>query len=68
MTRFFCADCGSPLFSEPAQGPFQVVKAGSLDDPSWLSLGGALYTCSAQPWAHIDRSKPVFEKMPPGAG
>jgi len=61
--RYFCADCGSPLFSEPEIQPIFVVKAGSLDDPSWLKLGGALYTSSAQPWAHIDRSLPAFEKM-----
>ncbi|MBV9905422.1 MAG: hypothetical protein JO346_12670, partial [Alphaproteobacteria bacterium] len=44
-----------------------VVKAGSLDDPSWLKIGGALYTKSAQPWAHIDPNGLKFERMPPGA-
>jgi hypothetical protein len=68
IKRFFCAECGSPLFSEPSAGAFQVVKAGSLDDPSWLTLAGAIYTSSAQPWAHIDPNKLKFETMPPGAG
>ncbi len=63
--RGFCGDCGSPLFSEPPGGAILVVKAGSLDDPSWLKIGGALYVSSAQPWAHIDRNLPCFEKMPP---
>ena len=63
--RSFCGDCGSPLFSEPPGGTIMVVKAGSLDDPSWLKIGGALYVSSAQPWAHIDRSLPAFDKMPP---
>jgi hypothetical protein len=67
VTRMFCGDCGSPLFSEPEMGPFQVVKAASLDDPGKLTVGGALYTSEAQPWAHIDPAKPAFEKMPPGA-
>ena len=31
-------------------------------------VGGALYTSSAQPWAHIDPNKLRFEKMPPRAG
>ncbi len=65
--RGFCAECGSPLFSEPPGDTIRVVKAGSLDDPSWLKIGGALYTASAQPWAHIDETKMRFEKMPPGA-
>ena len=65
VTRAFCGTCGSPLFSEPPPGrDIVVVKAGSLDDPSWLQPGGALYASSAQPWAHIDRTKVVFEKMP----
>jgi hypothetical protein len=68
VTRSFCGECGSPLFSEPPGGAIWVVKAGSLDDPSWLKLGGALYTSSAQPWAHIDPNKMQFEKMPPPRG
>jgi hypothetical protein len=67
VVRMFCGDCGSPLFSEPEAGPFQVVKAASLDDPGKLTVGGALYVSEAQPWAHIDPAKPAFEKMPPGA-
>ena len=67
VTRFFCAECGSPIYSEPAAGPFQVLKAASLDDPSKLTVRGALYVSEAQPWAHIDPDKPSFDKMPPGA-
>ncbi len=66
VTRYFCGDCGSPVYSTPDGGrPLTVVKAGSLDDPSWLKLGGALYTKSAQPWSHIDENLMRFETMPP---
>ena len=65
--RSFCASCGTPIFSEPQGGAIWVVKAGTLDDPSWLKLGGNVYTKSAQPWAHIDPNLVQFEKMPPGA-
>ena len=67
ITRNFCDTCGTPLFSEPPGGAIWVVKAGTLDDPSWLKLSGNLYTKSAQPWAHIDPGLLQFEKMPPGA-
>jgi hypothetical protein len=68
VARHFCAVCGSPLFSQPpAEYGLVVIKAASLDDPSWLSVQGALYVSSAQPWAAIDRSKLVFDKMPPRA-
>jgi hypothetical protein len=63
--RHFCGDCGSPLFSEPEISPIYGIKAGSLDDPSWLKMNGALYTSAAQPWAHIDPTLMQFEKMPP---
>ena len=67
VTRAFCGACGSPLFSEPpAERALVIVKAGSLDDPSWLTPGGALYVKSAQPWAHIDRARLVFDGMPGG--
>jgi hypothetical protein len=67
VSRAFCETCGTPLFSEPPGGRIWVVKAGSLDDPSWLKIGGALYVQSAQPWAHIDPNKLKFDRMPPGA-
>ncbi|MBV8978050.1 MAG: GFA family protein [Alphaproteobacteria bacterium] len=68
VTRYFCPDCGSPIYSDPAGAPFEVLKAASLDDPSTLVVGGALYVSEAQPWAQIDPAKPQFPKMPPRAG
>jgi len=65
LTRSFCNTCGSPLFSEPDRGAVWIVKAASLDDPSWLAVAGAIYTKSAQPWAYIDPDKMQFEAMPP---
>ena len=65
VTRYFCAECGSPLYSLPESRPLAIVKAASLDDPSGLSVMGALYVSEAQPWAHIDPDKLRFEKMPP---
>jgi hypothetical protein len=67
VTRFFCPDCGSPLYSVAQSGPFDVIKAASMDDPGMLDIGGALYVSEAQPWAFIDPDKPRFDKMPPGA-
>ena len=67
VTRSFCETCGTPMFSEPPGDAIWVVKAGTLADPSWLQMSGALYTKSAQPWAHIDKTKMRFDRMPPGA-
>jgi hypothetical protein len=50
--RSFCSTCGSPLFSVAAVMPEVVfLKAGSLDDASWLQPAVEAWTSSAQPWA-----------------
>ncbi len=65
VTRQFCADCGSPLFSVLGSNPnLLVIKAGSLDDPSWLSPSMNIWTDSAQPWAYIAEDLPRMAKNP----
>jgi hypothetical protein len=50
--RNFCSACGSPLFSLSAAAPqFVFIKAGSLDDSSWVQPGLEVWTRSAQPWS-----------------
>jgi hypothetical protein len=50
--RSFCSACGSPLFSIAAVAPDAVyIKAGSLDDASWLAPAFEVWTTSEQPWA-----------------
>jgi hypothetical protein len=50
--RNFCAACGSPVFSVAAVAPELVfIKAGSLDDASWLEPAVEAWTSSAQPWS-----------------
>jgi hypothetical protein len=49
-----CAKCGSRLFHEPrANTKITIVKAGNLDDTSWLFPVGHIWTRSAQPWVAI---------------
>ena len=68
VERQFCPDCGTPLFSALAgMAQLWAIKAGSLDDPSWLKPTAFLWTKSAQPWAHRDPALPGFEKQPPSA-
>ena len=36
--RYFCGNCGSPLFSHgAAYGELAFIKAGTLDDATWLA-------------------------------
>lgn len=50
--RNFCSACGSPVFSIAAVAPdLAFIKAGSLDDASWLEPAVEVWTSSAQPWS-----------------
>jgi hypothetical protein len=50
--RNFCSACGSPLFSlSPAAPQLVFIKAGTLDDSSWLEPTLEVWTRSAQHWS-----------------
>ena len=50
--RSFCSACGSPVFSIAAVAPeLAFIKAGSLDDASWLEPAVEVWASSAQPWS-----------------
>ncbi len=50
--RSFCSRCGSPVFSVAAVMPEVIfIKAGSLDDASWVEPAAEAWTSSAQPWS-----------------
>ncbi len=51
VTRSFCGDCGSQLYSNVAVMPgFMFVKSGALDDASWMEPASDFWGSSAQPW------------------
>jgi hypothetical protein len=63
----FCPACGSRLYHDASNDPEIVsVKAGSLDDTSWLRPAGHIWTRSRQPWVDISDAPAglVFETEP----
>jgi hypothetical protein len=51
--RVFCPECGSPILTRLHEAPgIAVIKAGTLDDPSWLEPQMEIFTDSAHPWVH----------------
>src|SRR5687768_15041233 len=51
VERRFCPSCGSPLFSETQALPGVILlKAGTLDDASWVEPQLEVWGRSAQPW------------------
>lgn len=65
VSRKFCPTCGTPLFSALAgPAPLVAIKAGSLDDPSWVKPAAEIWTASAQPWAPHGEGLPRIPKNP----
>ena len=65
VTREFCSNCGSGLFSHLEIAPSMVVvKVGTLDDPSWFKPAKHLWTESEMPWAHIEDDA---DRLPQGS-
>jgi hypothetical protein len=57
LSRHFCGNCGSPIYSHRNPNPgFVVVRAGTLDDKSSLKIAGNIWTSTAASWSHIDPS------------
>jgi hypothetical protein len=65
VSRGFCPNCGSPIWSLISTMPDAVaLKAGSLDDPSQFNPMVQVYMKSAPPWAPTHGHLPKFDKMP----
>jgi len=55
LHRYFCADCGSPIYSQRETTPETVVvRAGTFDDAGDMKITANIWTKSARPWAYID--------------
>lgn len=61
----FCGTCGTRLYNAPARHPGALsIKAGTLDDTSWLRPVGSVWTRSAQPWVTVPPSPLNHETQP----
>ena len=65
VRRKFCPDCGSPIISMIAMAPdMYMIKAGTLDDSSWVRIDSNFFTKSANNWNKPDESIKCFEGNP----
>jgi hypothetical protein len=63
--RRFCSACGSPIFSTIESMPdVAFLKAGTIDDASWIEPTVEIWTHSAQPWAPHFENAVRFERIP----
>lgn len=66
VKRYFCGNCGSPIYSDVnAFDGILFIKAGSLDDASWIEPSVEIWTDSKLPWAGIDKELPSLPTNPP---
>jgi len=63
LTRHFCPQCGSPIFtSSPKHPEYVYVKGGTLDDPTVVKPTHQNWVASAVSWSEIDRDIESFTK------
>jgi hypothetical protein len=65
VTRWVCPDCGTWIWSGPKPHPATRdalrVRAGTLDDTSWLYPTAHFWTRSAQSWVVLPEGDQRFE-------
>ena len=55
LHRHFCAECGTPIYSQREANPeMVVVRAGAFDNPGDMKITANIWTGSARSWAYID--------------
>lgn len=65
VTRSFCSDCGSPLFTRGDAAPgVMSIRFPTLDHPSEFRPVLDIWTSSAQPWVCLDQDIPHYPRTP----
>lgn len=61
--RRFCGTCGSPIFSDLAEGNgMTIVKVGTLDDPMPSAPVVSVWTSTKMPWVELPEGQRGFEQ------
>ncbi len=61
----FCANCGTRLFHRRKSNPNVLnIKAGTLDNTSWLEPAGHIWTGSKQAWVKIPKDALAYKGQP----
>jgi hypothetical protein len=64
VRRFFCGDCGSPIYSALDAQPGAIyVKSGTLDETSSFKPQAHVWCSSKQNWVEIDSAVPQMAKQ-----
>ena len=65
VNRGFCPQCGSPLISFVEEmKEIKFIKAGSLDDSSWIKVKSSFWNTTAENWSPVDDEIDSFTHNP----
>ncbi|WP_279243563.1 GFA family protein [Candidatus Litorirhabdus singularis] len=65
VSRGFCPECGCQMISYVEESPgLRFIKAGSLNDSSWVKIDSSFWSHSAEDWSPVDPRCPASEKNP----
>ncbi len=65
LKRWFCSQCGSPIWTEADAMPdTAIVKASAFDDTSWIKPALEIFCDSRQAWTPKIEGLASFAKMP----
>ena len=65
LKRWFCSQCGSPIWTEADAMPdTAIVKASAFDDTSWIKPTLEIFCDSRQAWTPKIEGLASFAKMP----
>jgi hypothetical protein len=66
LSCMFCGACGTRLYHNPhANTQITILKPGTLDDTTWLTPVGHIWTRSALPWPGIPADTVNYEMQHP---
>ena len=64
VERYFCGDCGSPIYSAiPSQPDTLFLKTGTLDDTASFKPQFHVWCDSKQPWVTLDDGVPALARQ-----
>ncbi len=65
VRRKFCQNCGSPILSLVESSPgLGIIKAGTLNDKSWLEPTIQFWCGSSQAWLDLGNEMLQYDKNP----
>jgi hypothetical protein len=65
MTKHFCGNCGSQLFSDNGAHPERRgIRVGTIDDASWFQPKANVFGSRKLPSTPLDENVTAFDKMP----